>query len=79
MDKKSLRPQVAQLVSHITIQNLPTELVELSENDLLSVVGGKGNHVNVVDPCTPHWRFGRIPVGHPRCSPMRPRELDIEL
>ena len=42
MDQKKLRPQVAQRVSHITIQDLPTELVELSENDLQSLVGGIG-------------------------------------
>jgi len=75
MDKENLRPQVAQTVSHITIQNLPTELVELSENDLQSLFGGR---VNVVDRCTPHWRWGPIPVGHSPCV-ILPTRLKVYL
>ena len=38
MNKKNLRSQMVNPVSSITIQNLPVELMELSENELKNVV-----------------------------------------
>lgn len=40
MDKKKLMSQVAQPINNVTIQNLPSELAELSEEELSQVYGG---------------------------------------
>ncbi len=40
MNKKNLIPQTTQPLHHLTIQDLSTELVQLSENDLQQLIGG---------------------------------------
>ena len=42
MNKKNLTSQVVNSVNLITTQDLPTELAELSEEDLQLVAGGTG-------------------------------------
>jgi bacteriocin leader peptide (microcyclamide/patellamide family) len=48
MNKKNLISQMVNPVNHLTINNLPAELVELSEENLQQVVGGKK---------PPEWTF----------------------
>jgi hypothetical protein len=49
MDKKNLMTQANDSSNHLTVQNLPVELVELSEEVLLEVRGG-GIDVNIKPP-----------------------------
>lgn len=42
MNKKNLMSQMVKPVSRITIQDLPVELIELSENELKNVVDRDG-------------------------------------
>jgi bacteriocin leader peptide (microcyclamide/patellamide family) len=48
MNKKNLIPQTTQPLYHLTIQDLSTELVELSE-EVLSKVGGGWKKLNNLD------------------------------
>ena len=62
MDKKNLASQAAQSVNNLTRQNLPSELAELSEEDLSQVRGGwriLDNLDNVVtfQPIEEPWCF----------------------
>jgi bacteriocin leader peptide (microcyclamide/patellamide family) len=50
MHKKNLIPQVAQPVKHLTIQNLPAEMVELSNEALSQVRGGHSRNL-----CDAQW------------------------
>ena len=40
MREQNLMTQTNNSVNHLTIKNLPVELIELSENELKNVVGG---------------------------------------
>jgi bacteriocin-like protein len=40
MDKKKLLSQATRPSKYITVQDLPTQLIELSEKDLQQIVGG---------------------------------------
>jgi hypothetical protein len=68
MDKKNLRPQLAPTVSHINIQDLATEMVELSEETLSQVWGG--NDVLYLIPYSP-------PIIRPiKPIPIKPTPID---
>jgi hypothetical protein len=54
MKKKNLLSQATRPDKRITIQNLPAQLVELSEKDLQHIRGGFGP---AIDGCYGGWTF----------------------
>ena len=70
MDKKNLIPPTTQPFHHLTIQELSTELVELSENDLQQLIGGIGIARLICGEIAHSYR-----LGYPWVRPEdRPRE-----
>ena len=41
MHKKNLTPQATQPANSLTIQELPTQFIELSDKDLQQIIGGR--------------------------------------
>jgi len=60
MNTKNLTPQIATAVTHLNIQDLPIELVELSNEALFQVCGGITEiWYDAARPCTRWWaHFG---------------------
>ena len=44
MSKENLTTQAKNFATHLTIEDLPAEIVELSDEALSQVCGGRGNH-----------------------------------
>ena len=76
MNTKNLTPQIGKAVNYLNIQDLPVELVELSDEALSQVCGGtRGVWYDAARPCTSWWAHFGIGSGDILCGEVRVETL----